>query len=411
MPRGRRRIRGTSDWTEYRIELPLKPEALRVVFGALLSGPGKVWVDDLQILVDGKPVSEAPKRERIETVLDTDQEFDEGSGVTVTELSGTQVSNLATLGRVWGFLKYHHPAVDDGKAHWDYELFRVLPRVLEAVDRAAANAALLAWGKGLGQVAACDPCAALPYGLHLAPELDWIRGRSALGVERMPIADLDFSSGRTHDLAGETFRMLSDEVAYLKLSSVDASKTSECIERAEGARGLIIDIRNYPSEFVVFALGQHLVAEPTPFVRFTHGDLSNPGAFLWTPYPLHLRPGKPRFEGKVVILVDEGSMSAAEYTAMAFRAAPGAIVVGSTTVGRSPTPRADPRQTSRIGRDRPAQARAVKTGSRSMMTSPMACACALGTALGINGYKSWDRKVRAGTTRGARGLAKQSAST
>ena len=37
--------------------------------------------------------------------------------------------------------------------------------------------------------------------------------------------------------------------------------------------------------------------------------------------------------GKVVILVDEVSQSQAEYTAMAFRASPHAIVVGSTTAG------------------------------------------------------------------------------
>jgi len=35
----------------------------------------------------------------------------------------------------------------------------------------------------------------------------------------------------------------------------------------------------------------------------------------------------------VVILVDETSLSQAEYTAMAFRSAPGAVVVGSTTAG------------------------------------------------------------------------------
>jgi C-terminal processing protease CtpA/Prc len=34
-----------------------------------------------------------------------------------------------------------------------------------------------------------------------------------------------------------------------------------------------------------------------------------------------------------VVLVDETSQSQAEYTAMAFRTAPGALVVGSTTAG------------------------------------------------------------------------------
>ena len=46
-------------------------------------------------------------------------------------------------------------------------------------------------------------------------------------------------------------------------------------------KGLVIDIRNYPSEFVVFTLGSLLVDRPTPFARFTIGDLDNPGAFHW----------------------------------------------------------------------------------------------------------------------------------
>jgi C-terminal processing protease CtpA/Prc len=60
--------------------------------------------------------------------------------------------------------------------------------------------------------------------------------------------------------------------------------------------------------------------------------LDNPGAFTWTD-PLKLFPVTPGYKGKIVILVDEVSMSQAEYTAMAFRAAPGAVVVGSTTTG------------------------------------------------------------------------------
>src|SRR6202008_1875822 len=94
-----------------------------------------------------------------------------------------------------------------------------------------------------------------------------------------------------------------------------------------------IDIRNYPSEFVVFALGSLLVERSTPFVRFTFADLEHPGAFHWSAAPLTLMPQAPHYAGKVVILVDEITLSQAEYTTMAFRAAPQALVVGSTTAG------------------------------------------------------------------------------
>ena len=119
----------------------------------------------------------------------------------------------------------------------------------------------------------------------------------------------------------------------MKLSSVQASSASNYIDRAKSTKGLVIDIRNYPSDFVVFALGSLLVDRPTPFARFTAADLDNPGAFHWGPEPLTLSPQAPHYPGKVVILVDEISLSQAEYTAMAFRSAPQAIVVGSTTAG------------------------------------------------------------------------------
>src|SRR5262249_50849530 len=138
-------------------------------------------------------------------------------------------------------------------------------------------------------------------------------------------------SGLTHDLPGEAFRILSKDVAYLKLSSVKAADAAHYVEAASGAKGLIIDIRNYPSEFMVFVLGGLLMDKETPFVRFTFGDPATPGAFSWS-QPLPIKPEKPHFAGKVVILVDETTQSSAEYTTMAFRAA-GGLVVGSTTAG------------------------------------------------------------------------------
>ena len=48
-------------------------------------------------------------------------------------------------------------------------------------------------------------------------------------------------------------------MAYLKLSSVKAADAAKYVDSASGTKGLIIDIRNYPSEFVVFALGSLLV--------------------------------------------------------------------------------------------------------------------------------------------------------
>jgi hypothetical protein len=152
-----------------------------------------------------------------------------------------------------------------------------------------------------------------------------------LKVKRVPVLEGD-QHPVYHDLPGPAFRLLSPEVAYLKLSTAKASQAADYIDRAAGTNGLIIDARNYPSDFTVFALGSLLVERSTPFARITIGDLSNPGAFHWTS-PQLLEPQKPHYRGKVVILVDAVTQSSAEYHSMAFRAAPGAVVVGSTTAG------------------------------------------------------------------------------
>src|SRR5262249_457850 len=135
-----RGLKGTTPWTEYRVALPLDKKAKRIVFGALLAGTGKAYVDDVRLLVDGRPTAEAPVLVRIPTVLDSDHEFDAGSKVEVDKLSAVQVDNLVLLAKVWGFLKYHHPGVTAGKLPWGYEVFPVVPGVLCAPSPRAASA-------------------------------------------------------------------------------------------------------------------------------------------------------------------------------------------------------------------------------------------------------------------------------
>ena len=51
-----RPIKGTSEWTPYRIVLDVDPQAVAVAFGVLLAGPGSVWIDDVVFDVVGKDV-------------------------------------------------------------------------------------------------------------------------------------------------------------------------------------------------------------------------------------------------------------------------------------------------------------------------------------------------------------------
>lgn len=59
---GEENIHGTADWRLYSVKLPYLEGTRTISFGAILTGTGKLWVDDFQVLLDGKDIRQAKKR-------------------------------------------------------------------------------------------------------------------------------------------------------------------------------------------------------------------------------------------------------------------------------------------------------------------------------------------------------------
>lgn len=57
-------ISGTKDWTLYSVKLPLSKDATTIYIGAILSGSGKLWADDFQILIDGKEINNSKLKKK-----------------------------------------------------------------------------------------------------------------------------------------------------------------------------------------------------------------------------------------------------------------------------------------------------------------------------------------------------------
>jgi C-terminal processing protease CtpA/Prc len=133
-----------------------------------------------------------------------------------------------------------------------------------------------------------------------------------------------------HDRPGDPFQLLSRDVAYLKLEDVKPADVPQIFKKAEGTKGMVIDLRNYP-QYLPWVIGPILATKPTPFVSFTSAEAANPGAFAFRAEAT-LPVNAQHYRGRVVVLVDEVTQSRAEFTAMALRAV-GALVVGSTTAG------------------------------------------------------------------------------
>ncbi|HAA15862.1 MAG TPA: peptidase S41 [Cytophagales bacterium] len=167
------RLNGTFDWQYIEVELPY-PQEVRVTkieLAAFVWEKGKLWVDDLQLTLDGVPYTEAPLKSPV--TIPEDVTFDMGSQVVMPTLTDNVLDNLELLGKVWGFLKYHHPAVTKAQYHWDYELFRFLPKYLAVTTTLQRDALLVEWIDGLGEVPACEVCGVAPGKLALEADHAW----------------------------------------------------------------------------------------------------------------------------------------------------------------------------------------------------------------------------------------------
>lgn len=156
--------------------------------------------------------------------------------------------------------------------------------------------------------------------------------QSDITVSRVPYSDK--ISAFDHDgRHTEGFRLLSDSIGYIYPGKLTDSDFKRIKEQFAGTKGIVIDMRCYPSSWMTFDYPGWFNDEPRSFVTFTGGDVTWPGHFSTSPGP---RVGKTRgdkYGGKIVIIVNEWTQSSAEYQAMALSTARNAKVIGSTTAG------------------------------------------------------------------------------
>ena len=84
---------------------------------------------------------------QIKDKVEKDQEFDNNSKIAYFKPTPRKTENLAVLGKVWGFLKYFHPVVGKGTYNWDFELFRILPKIIESKNQSESTSDIMAFGE------------------------------------------------------------------------------------------------------------------------------------------------------------------------------------------------------------------------------------------------------------------------
>lgn len=129
------------------------------------------------------------------------------------------------------------------------------------------------------------------------------------------------------------FKMITPTIAYINNGSIKKKYLTVLWKEVEPTKGLIIDIRNYPSDFVIYELSNYLMPEQTPFVTFTSANIETPGLFTFVKTSDVGTKNKNYYKGKVILLVNELTQSSAEFHAMAYQVNPNITTIGSTTAG------------------------------------------------------------------------------
>jgi C-terminal processing protease CtpA/Prc len=129
------------------------------------------------------------------------------------------------------------------------------------------------------------------------------------------------------------YELLNDSIGYLYPAKFKNADGATIMEEFAETKAIIIDMRCYPSDFMPFEfIGRYFVPETIQHVIFTRAVEKLPGYFVEFTQSMGFKNGD-YYKGKIIVLVNERTQSQAEYTTMAFQAAPNTIVVGSRTAG------------------------------------------------------------------------------
>ena len=170
-------------------------------------------------------------------------------------------------------------------------------------------------------------------------------------LNTVPLHSIQFRND-TSVLHNKGFQLINNNIGYIypaKLGPDDIDSIKVLFRRT---KGIVVDLRCYPSTFMPYVYGSWLKPNSSPFALFTCCSLAEPGAVVYEKSVSNGGPaaGMPQsllhssnrvnpsmharyYQGKLVILVDQTTYSQAEFTTMALSTVPGSIVLGGTTAG------------------------------------------------------------------------------
>jgi len=103
------------------------------------------------------------------------------------QTSGDEALRIATFCKVWGFLKYYHPAVAKGTMDWDSVFLSRMGKLKALSKKEEINNFYITWLESLGKVEPCKKCRndLSPNALTFNLDLDWLNDSTEFSPEMM----------------------------------------------------------------------------------------------------------------------------------------------------------------------------------------------------------------------------------
>jgi C-terminal processing protease CtpA/Prc len=155
--------------------------------------------------------------------------------------------------------------------------------------------------------------------------------------------EIDIPTCLNGDLEKDTtvFKLYKNNIGYIDIGLLLLKNFDSVLNEVLNTKNLIVDLREYPGNTTIHKLLSYFEREQFDFVKFYKPSKENIGNFYTVTnnvsFKLLLKyyrtVQRKRFEGKIVVLIDEKTQSHGEYCAMAWKTVKNCTLIGRNTAG------------------------------------------------------------------------------
>ncbi|HTB32840.1 MAG TPA: hypothetical protein VK808_12485, partial [Bacteroidia bacterium] len=122
-------------------------------------------------------------------------------------------------------------------------------------------------------------------------------------------------------------------IGYVNVGQIQTSDESALYATLQSANAIIFDVRNYPSSSAIWDIISMMFPGQTNISKLTFPDVTYPGTWYWQTEHEGYNGNPNPYTGQVIILMDQSTISQAEYVCQTLAQMPNAVKVGSQTRG------------------------------------------------------------------------------